>query len=366
MSLADKLRDYRKESAEHMNDVTPIGLNGKVLLVDGLNTFIRMFAATPTMNDDGDHVGGTTGFLLSIAHAIRMLKPTRVVVVFDGVGGSVRRRKIFEGYKSGRKTMTKLNRTYDFQTLEEEERSRKMQLGLLAKILKCLPFTIIVQDNVEADDVLAYLAQTVEKRGGTSIIFSNDKDFLQLVNEHTSVYNPVKKKMYRPDKVVEDYGFHPNNFVVYRAITGDTSDCIPGIEGIKEKTLLKMFPQLAEEQKYNIDQLLTMAETQIAETKKPTVAIQKFAASRDVLERNMSLMRLDDVAMSGNTRISVLHQFDQPIAKLNKLELTKLVKLNKLGNAFGRWDEWIQTSFVPLMRHTLSNTTIEMSDDGNS
>jgi DNA polymerase-1 len=353
MNFADKLRDFRSGSVEQ-ESVTPIGINGKVLLIDGLNTFIRMFAATPTMNDDGDHIGGTTGFLLNMASTIRTLKPSRVVVVFDGVGGSVRRRKLFEGYKSGRKTMTKLNRTYDFQTLDEEDRSRKMQLSLLANILRCLPVTIIAQDNVEADDVLAYLAQTVESRGGTSIIFSNDKDFLQLINEKTSVFNPVKKKMYRPNKVVEDYGFHPNNFLVYRAITGDASDCIPGVEGIKEKTLLKLFPQLAEAQKYDVDQLLQLANEVISTTKKPSVALQTFAASKDILDRNIQLMRLDDVAMSGQTRISVLEQFDRPIEKLNKFELTKLVKLNKLGNAFGRWDEWVQSSFVPLMRFSLN------------
>jgi DNA polymerase-1 len=353
MNLADKLREFRSGSIEQENSESS-NLNSKVLLIDGLNTFIRMFAATPTMNDDGDHIGGTTGFLLNLASTIRFLKPSRVVIVFDGVGGSVRRRQIFDGYKSGRKTMTKLNRTYDFQTLEEEERSRKMQLSLLATMLRCLPVTIIAQDNVEADDVLAYLAQTVELRGGKSVIFSNDKDFLQLINENTSVYNPVKKKMYRPDKVVEDYGFHPNNFLVYRAITGDVSDCIPGVEGIKEKTLLKLFPQLVTEQKYDIDALLSEANTIIQNTKKPSVALQTFAASKDILDRNIKLMRLDDVAMSGQTRISVVEQFDRPINRLNKLELTKLVRLNKLGNAFGRWDEWVQSSFMPLMRFTLS------------
>jgi hypothetical protein len=84
--------------------------NDKVLIIDGLNTFIRVFSVIPTLNDDGIHVGGIVGFLKSVGYAIKMLNPTRCIVVFDGKGGSVRRRIfvlrlfLYSGYNLRRRT----------------------------------------------------------------------------------------------------------------------------------------------------------------------------------------------------------------------------------------------------------------------
>ena len=100
----------------------------KVLIIDGLNTFIRCFSAIPTLNDDGAHVGGIVGFLRSIGYAIRTIRPTRTVIVFDGKGGSNRRKKLFPEYKAGRKMSKRLNRAYDFNTKEDEQQSMVMQL----------------------------------------------------------------------------------------------------------------------------------------------------------------------------------------------------------------------------------------------
>jgi len=69
--------------------------------------------AVPSMNDDGMHTGGIAGFLKSIGYAIKLINPTRVIVVFDGSGGSQKRRKIYPDYKKGRKTKIKFNRTYE-------------------------------------------------------------------------------------------------------------------------------------------------------------------------------------------------------------------------------------------------------------
>jgi DNA polymerase-1 len=345
MNTAEKFQQFLAEKKSE-----PIGLNGRVLLIDGLNTYLRAFSSAPTMDENGKHIGGITGFLLSIGAAIRTLKPSRVVVVFDGKGGSQRRRKLFPEYKNNRRSMTRLNRTYDFGTVEDEKKAMQWQLVLLVELLGYLPLTIIHPDNVEADDVLAYLAQTVEERGGDAIVLSTDKDFLQLVNDKTSVWSPTKKVMLKSSQVVETYGFHPNNFLIYRAITGDKSDNIPGVDGIKEKTLLKFFPELAEEEKRDINYIFETVEKKIAEIKKPPVALKTLSQSRELIERNLELMRLDDVAMSGTTRIGVLEKFDAPINELNKYQLTKTVQSAKLMGAFNRWDEWLMNSFFPLLR----------------
>jgi 5'-3' exonuclease len=349
MDLAERFRQFSAQGG-----TTQPALQGSVLLIDGLNTYLRAFAATPTMNENGDHVGGITGFLLSIGATIRQFKPSRVVIVFDGAGGSQRRRKMFPDYKGNRRNMTKLNRTYDFQTLEEEKESQKWQLLVLFNMLRCLPVTILDIELVEADDVIAYLAQTAVERGDRATILSTDKDFLQLINENTNVWNPVKKKLYTAERVVEDYGFHPNNFLLYRVVTGDNSDCIPGVDGIKEKTLLKFFPELAQEEKRDLDFLFESAKRQAGEKKKAPVALQSFLNSKELLERNIALMRLDDVAMSGNTRIQCLDLFDKPPYDYNKAQFIKFLASNKMLAGIGNLESWLQSTFVPLTRHLLN------------
>lgn len=340
MNLADKLKQF---SANH-EGLEPINRDSKVLLIDGLNSYLRCFVATPTMNDNGDHVGGMTGFLKSIAMTIRQFKPSRCVIVFDGKGGSQRRRAIFKDYKSNRKSMTKLNRTYDFQSLSEEVDSQKLQLINLVQALQYLPVTIVAPDNVEADDVLAYFAKLTAERGGEAIIMSTDKDFLQMVTTGIKVWNPVRKKLYDEDKVVEEYGIHPHNFIIYRTIDGDKSDNIPGIKGIGPITLKKHFPELSNAAPIPWDHIFAVSEN--IDSK----ATKLILDNKELIKRNTSLMRLDEQQMSGNTRIKILDQFDAPIPELNKLSLTQLFARDRLLGSFTNFDEWLMTSFNSLTR----------------
>ena len=210
--------------------------NDKVLIIDGLNTFIRCFSAIPTLNDDGAHVGGIVGFLRSIGYAIRTIRPTRTVIVFDGKGGSNRRRKLFPEYKANRTMSERLNRSYDFNTKEDEHQSMIMQLTRVIDYLDYLPITTITIENIEADDTMAYVTKQILKTSQI-VLMSTDKDFLQLVNSRVSVWSPTKKKMYDPPKVLEDYGMPSHNFAVYRAIDGDKSDNIDGVRGWGLKTI---------------------------------------------------------------------------------------------------------------------------------
>tara|TARA_R100001463_G_scaffold12525_1_gene34055 strand:- start:310 stop:711 length:402 start_codon:yes stop_codon:yes gene_type:complete len=116
-------------------------------------------------------------------------------------------------------------------------------------------------ENIEADDVIGYLSKHIYKNNKTTIV-STDKDFLQLVDKTTNVYSPTKKKMYDEDKVFEEYGIHPSNFLLFRMFDGDKSDGIPGVNGIGKKTLIKLFPFMGTEDKYTLDDIYRSAETQ--------------------------------------------------------------------------------------------------------
>jgi len=338
------LEQVKKEHKEYESD----SLNDRVLIIDALNTYIRCFAAVPTMNEDGDHVGGISGFLKSVGLTIRTFRPTRCIIVFDGRGGSKRRRKLYPDYKENRRHMVRLNRTYDFKDKEDEDRAMRWQLLALAHILTCLPVTVLAPPNVEADDVIAYTANLIQERGGKAIIMSTDKDFLQLISDHIDVWNPIKKKLYHTEQVLEEYGIHPHNFAIYRALDGDKSDNIPGVKGVGLKTLIKNYPQLSDSEFVDVNGVLDYANGQ-----SKGKMFENIAKNRDIIERNYKLVRLDEVQMSSSTKMDVVDKIDKTKIVFNKTEMTKqLANLAMLGS-FGNYDQWLIRTWQPLIRFSL-------------
>jgi len=332
------------QSMDFSNKDEGTTLNDRVLIIDGMNTFIRAFAAIPTMDENGNHIGGVTGFLKSVGYVIRKFKPSRVYVIFDGKGGSKRRREIYPDYKSGRKPLTRLNRTYDMTTEQDEQDLMRYELVIVAKALMKLPITTITLDHVEADDIISYIAQHVVENGGESIIYSTDKDFLQLVGDGIKVWNPVKKKTYIPETVLEDYTIHPNNFLLYRALTGDISDNLPGIKGLGMKTLLKFMPGFATEEKLDLDDVIT-----IAESSKSKV-MSKIVDQKETIQRNLIMMSLLSVMMSDNNKLKVLNKINKPQLFLKKYDLTKLLIETSILPAMQNYDSWVVSTFNSLTR----------------
>jgi DNA polymerase-1 len=288
------------------------------------------------------------GFMKSLGFAIRSFKPTRVVLVFDGKGGSQRRRKIYKEYKANRKPPTRLNRQYDMTTDEQEKENMKYQLVSLVEMVECLPVSILALDNIEADDTIAYMSELVTKNGGTSIIYSTDKDFLQMVNENVKVYNPVKKKTFDVDIILETYGVHPDNFVFFRSLLGDKSDNIDGIKGAGEKTLLKYIPEFADP---NIEVNLNLIEQKYTDIKKKPKVIESILDNSSIVNRNMQLMNLRDVDINIDAKMKILHKFEEGCPPLRKSDLTKLMVRSKIISSIQNYDEWITFTFTPLARY---------------
>lgn len=335
------------------NDQQDMRYNSRVLLVDSLNTFLRSYCAVPSMDDNGNHIGGMIGFFKSLGYAIRTFKPTRCILVFDGKGGSQRRRKIYPEYKANRKPPVRLNRAYDMTTDEQERENMKYQLVSLIEMLECLPVTIMALDNVEADDVIAYLSQLVTQDGGESIIYSTDKDFLQLASPTVKIYNPVKKKTFSEQVVLEDYGIHPKHFHFFRALNGDKSDNIDGIKGVGETTIKKYIPEIADP---TIDVSLNLIEQKYALQKKMPKMIQNILGNKNIVERNMQLMNLHEGIMSTDARMKVANLYQNNTLQFNKYHLTQLMMRSKLLHAFPNYDSWISQNFIPLNRFYNDNT----------
>jgi len=332
------------QSMDFSNKDEGIALNDRVLIIDGMNTFIRSFAAIPTMDENGNHIGGVTGFLKSVGYVTRKFKPSRVYVIFDGKGGSKRRRDIYPDYKLGRKPLTRLNRTYDMTTEKDEQDLMRYELVIVAKALMKLPITTITLDHVEADDIISYIAQHVGENGGESIIYSTDKDFLQLVGDDIKVWNPVRKKTYIPEIVVEDYEIHPNNFLLYRALTGDTSDNLPGIKGLGMKTLLKIVPEFVTEQHLTFDDVIDAAENS-----KLKVA-SRIIDEQESIKLNIKLMSLRSVMISDNNKMKILNKINRPQLSLHKYDLTKLLMETNILPAMQNYDSWVVSTFNSLTR----------------
>jgi DNA polymerase-1 len=319
--------------------------NSDVLIIDGTNRFISTFCVTPTLNDNGEHVGGVSGFLTSIGYAIKLLSPTRVIIVFDGKGGSQRRRAIYPDYKAGRKPIKRLNRQYDDMVDSAgEEKNMYYQMSILADFLTSLPVTVLSIDYIEADDVIAYLAHHVFSKSDEKVtIMSADKDFYQLINERVNVWSPVKKKVYGVQDIVNEYGIYPQNFVFYRVLEGDKSDNIDGIKGIGRKTAIKRFPMLTESTQLDLEKLIGYATDRSNEN----AIYAKVVEGADKVTRNHTLMQLSEPSISGALQMRILDSVKTKY-DLNKFAFVQKLTKYSMHNSIPNHHVWVQEVFYPL------------------
>ena len=322
--------------------------NSHIMVIDGLNLFIRVFSAIPSLNDDGDHIGGTVGFLRSLAASIRRFKPTRCIVVFDGKGGSVRRRKIYSDYKANRAVKTRLNRHDEFEDLEDEQASMRRQFNRMIEYLNLLPLNIMAVDNIEADDAMAYIANEIYTKESQKVtIVSTDRDFLQLINNRIQVWSPVKKKMYTPETLAEEYGIHHKNYLMYRVFSGDKSDNIPGINGVGLKTLIKNYPMFTNNP-VSINEIKDYTATRVADSKLKIFEKVQSGIDSGILDRNHQLMQLQEVDISGNAKMLILDKTHETTSRTNILEFKKMFMVDKLYTSIKDVDSWLLNSFNPL------------------
>ena len=287
------------------------------------------------------------GFLRSVAAAIRQFKPTRCIIIFDGKGGSARRKKMYSGYKEGRTGLSRFNRRDDVgdQTVEQEMASMREQMGKLGEYLQCLPVTIISIDNIEADDAMAYLTtEYFRPKGSEVILMSDDKDFLQLINEKVSVWRPVEKKFYTASTVLERFGIPSHNFIHYKIFMGDGSDNIPGIKGIGIKTLQSKFPLLLENRIVDLDEVIQYATDRINDHK----IYKKVVDEESTLRLNWQLMSLEDLDISATYKLLMLDIVQQPVTRTDVYNFKKMFMLDKAYTAIPAVDTWLTNSFGML------------------
>lgn len=276
----------------------------RILVVDGMNTFIRNFAVVPAMNSDGDHVGGIVGTIRSVKSVARDAKPTSVVAVWDGEGGSQRRRSIYSEYKSGRKP--RMNRQYDFESAGESYRNMESQLATTKRLLTLLGVQNVEVPSIEADDAIVFICRLL-RDDAQKVILSSDNDFFQLIDGRTVVFSPTRKKAYGVSSFVDEYNVLPENYIIVKALMGDSSDNIGGIRGIGAKTAAKLFPFLRTSVS-NVDEVVAYAAGRAAEKAKYAAV----AASRELLISNVELMQLASPEISATAARSIRESIEAP------------------------------------------------------
>jgi len=326
-----------------------LGVNNRVLIVDGLNLYLRAFAVNGALNDNGVPVGGLTGFLRSLAYAIREVNPTRVIVVYDGQGGSQRRRKIHPEYKANRTPGKRITRWDAFKDARAEKDAMKIQFSRLIEYLDFLPVNVISIDKIEADDTIAYIAHTLLDEDVT--ILSADQDFLQLVDERITVWSPTKKKFYTPRMVMDDYGVPAHNFLMYKVLMGDKSDNIEGVKGLGPKKLPKIVPDLLTQTTLDLDFILEHA------GKGEEPMHKKIVESATQLQINEELMDLKNPPISGELKLQIARLIEAPINLLSRNDFIMMYSDDQLGNAIKAPDLWLREHFIKL--NTLAKQTHE-------
>jgi DNA polymerase-1 len=293
------------------------------------------------LNPDGHHIGGLTGFLKSIGYAIRMSDPTKVVVIFDGIGGSNARRNLYPEYKANRNSSRITNHNI-FSSKDEESESINNQISRLIQYLQCLPVTVISIDGLEADDIIGYLANKFQAHDETQkvTIMSADKDFLQLVSDKVHCYSPTKKKIYTPKDVLEEFGVSSSNFLNYKILMGDTSDNIPGITGLGPKKLIKLFPELISNTKVELDEIISTSADKVDENKLYLSVVER----RHQLLINQQLMSLNGSFLSPENKQLVKDAFNNSY-ELNIPIFLQLYHNDKLGESIPNTSSWLTQLF---------------------
>jgi len=192
-----------------------------LILVDGSSYLYRAYHAFPPLtNSAGEPTGAMYGVLNMLKSLLLQYKPTHAAVVFDAKGKTFRD-ELFEEYKSHRPPMP------------DDLRS---QIEPLHQMVKAMGWPVLVISGVEADDVIGTLAREADQQGRPVLISTGDKDMAQLVTSNITLINTMNNSILGPEEVTDKYGIPPELIIDYLALMGDSSDNIPGVPGVGEKT----------------------------------------------------------------------------------------------------------------------------------
>ena len=206
----------------------------RLVVIDGKSVFYRGYYAMPGLSTrDGTPTGGVFGFASLALELIKKLEPDYVAVAWDKKGTSIRRRReLYPEYKAGRKTPPD-----DFFA----------QIPILHELLDAFGWPLYECDDYEADDIMGALAAKAEAQGIETCLITSDLDMLQLISPLTHVYamksGLANIEQFNLGYFEDKYGLKVTQFLDLKALKGDSSDNIPGVPGVGEKTATQLLQE---------------------------------------------------------------------------------------------------------------------------
>lgn len=312
-------------------------------ICDG-NNYLHRMLRQPNLNwlstSAGVSTAGTFGILQSLRRILLHYPIKRMAFVFDA-GISKRRIKVDPTYKESRRerkdlAMSIINGTAPknvrmdkdlteyIQLLKDGETSRVQ----LRKLLPALGIPIIELKGREADDVIGVMAIDPDLAGDSSLIISEDKDMLQLVKEDTHVYRPIADRYINPDSFEELVGFKQRDYMMARAVMGDTSDGIPGVMGTGEKTIRTILEKLE-------DPSELLAHCAAAKTKR----VNNIAKEWDRVQINLQLMdvRMERFALQELQHIEASLAYCGAIDDESVVDQLETLEAKSMLRQFNEW-----------------------------
>ena len=301
----------------------------RVLVIVALNMFIRNYIVNPMISTNGNPIGGAVGFLNSLKKLVREASPDQIIICWDGAGGSQKRRTVVKEYKQGRKPLRK---NYEVEGMSKQSEKENMiwQQQILMEMLNEMPIIQLVLDRVEADDIIAMVTQSPKYKGWQKLIVSSDKDFLQLLDDETVLYRPIQKKAWTKQTVIDEYGIAPENFVIARAIAGDKSDNLVGIQGAGLKTISKRLSFLCEDKMHTLSAVYDYCDNIGSKLK----FFERIVDGWETIETNYKVMNLTPPSISVQGRQKINYALDNFEFEMNVTEL----KRASVNHGFGSYD----------------------------
>ena len=291
----------------------------KILLIDGHSILSRAFYGVPFLNNkEGIPTNGIYGFLNILFKEIEVEETEHVAVAFD-LPKPTFRHKLYPEYKGTRKGMPE---------------ELKQQVPLLQELLQKMNMPLLMMEGFEADDILGTVAKQMQEQGKDVVVVSGDRDLLQLSDEHIKISIPKTSKgetkvySYYPKDVEEEWGVSPLEFIDLKALMGDSSDNIPGVPGMGEKTATWII------QKYkSIEEAYAHAED--PEFKVP----RKPNAGKD-LKEHYELAKLSKELATINTKVPITLNFsDCKWENYANPESNDLIRKWEFRSLYSRFEE---------------------------
>ena len=291
----------------------------KLVLIDGNSIMNRAFygimGSKMLTTKDGKYTNAVYGFLAIMFKILEDIKPEYLAVAFD-VKGKLKRKELFEGYKANRHGMP--------DELAE-------QMPVIKEVLRAMNIDIIEKQGYEGDDILGTLAKYGEKQGLEVTILSGDRDTFQLASDYITIRIPRTKQGktetedYNRAKILEEYGLEPVQLIEVKALQGDSSDNIPGVQGIGPKTAISLIKRYG-----TVEELYKNVEAGTDDLK---------GKQRENIINNKEMAELSRVLGEINTNVPIEDTLEQikleEWDKQKVLEIFEELRFNRYIDKFG-------------------------------